>query len=207
MYYDKSVQYFSDITIMIQEHICVYYAKDNSDGWIKSFLTKNNIDNDNILAIIDGKLIAYNIDPRYRDDNIVCKEYTDYIRLAGIVILMARDIIRSTRVIYGINAPIRELHKDYMLKFIEEIVRILGVGNVDLAINKIKEFRNAYLHRELPKEYYREFNDSSKYTVIDDICRYGLIDIDEDQKGLIDISYNEKIIRYLYSLVAGLYLK
>lgn len=207
MYYDKSVQYFSDITIMIQEHICVYYAKDNSDGWIKSFLTKNNIDNDNILAIIDGKLIVYNVDPKYRDDNIVCKEYTDYIRLEYIIILMARDIIRSTKAVYGINQPIRELHKDHMLKFIEEIVRILGVGNVDLAINKIKQFRSAYLRRQLPKEYYREFNDSSKYTVIDDICRYGLIDIDEDQKGLIDISYNEKIIRYLYSLVAGLYLK
>lgn len=192
---------------MIQEHIYVYYAKDNSDDWIKSFLKNNNIDNDNILAIIDGKLITYNVDPRYRDDIIVCNEYTDYIRLDSIVILMARDIIRSTKVVYGINTPIRELHKDYMLKFIEEIVRILGVGNVDLAINKIKQFRSAYLHRELQKEYYREFNDSSKYTVIDDICRYGLIDIDEDQKGLIDISYNEKIIRYLYSLVAGLYLK
>ena len=207
MYYNKLTPYFNDITIMIQEHICVYYAKDNSDDWIKSFLKNNNIDNDNILAIIDGKLITYNVDPRYRDNNIVCNEYTDYIRLAGIVILMARDIIRSTRVAYGINTPILELHKDYMLKFIEEIVRILGVGNVDLAINKIKEFRSVYLRRELPKEYYREFNDSSKYTVIDDICRYGLIDIDEDQKGLIDISYNEKIIRYLYSLVAGLYLK
>lgn len=207
MYYNKLTPYFNDITIMIQEHICVYYAKDNSDDWIKSFLKNNNIDNDNILAIIDGKLITYNVDPRYRDDNIVCNEYTDYIRLDSIVILMARDIIRSTRAIYGINPPICELHKDYMLKFIEEIVRILGVGNVDLAINKIKEFRSAYLRRELPKEYYREFNDSSKYTVIDDICRYGLIDIDEDQKGLIDISYNEKIIRYLYSLVAGLYLK
>lgn len=207
MYYNKLTPYFNDITIMIQEHICVYYAKDNSDDWIKSFLKNNNIDNDNILAIIDGKLIAYNIDPRYRDDNIICKEYTDYIRLDGIVILMARDIIRTTRVIYGIDHPIYTLHKDYMLKFIEEIVRILGVGNVDLAINKIKEFRSEYLRRELPKEYYREFNDSSKYTVIDDICRYGLIDIDEDQKGLIDISYNEKIIRYLYSLVAGLYLK
>lgn len=207
MYYNKLTPYFNDITIMIQEHICVYYAKDDSDEWIKSFLTKNNIDNDNILAIIDEKLIAYNVDPTYRDGNIVCNEYTDYIRLEGIVILMARDIIRSTKAIYGINPPIIELHKDYMLKFIEEIVRILGVGNVDLAINKIKQFRSAYLRRQLPKEYYREFNDSSKYTVIDDICRYGLIDIDEDQKGLIDISYNEKIIRYLYSLVAGLYLK
>lgn len=207
MYYIKLTPYFSDITIMIQEHICVYYAKDDSDEWIKSFLTKNNIDNDNILAIIDGKLIVYNVDPIRSDDYIVCKEYTDYIRLDSIVILMARDIIRSTRVVYGINTPILELHKDYMLKFIEEIVRILGVGNVDLAINKIKQFRSAYLRRELPKEYYREFNDSSKYTVIDDICRYGLIDIDEDQKGLIDIYYNEKIIRYLYSLVAGLYLK
>jgi hypothetical protein len=207
MYYNKLTPYFNDITIMIQEHICVYYAKDDSDEWIKSFLKNNNIDNDNILAIIDGKLIAYNVDSMYRDDNIVCKEYTDYIRLDGIVILMARDIIRSTRVIYGINPPIIDLHKDYMLKFIEEIVRILGVGNVDLAINKIKQFRSAYLHRELPKEYYREFNSSSKYTVIDDICKYGLIDIDEDQKGMIDISYNEKIIRYLYSLVAGLYLK
>lgn len=207
MYYNKLTPYFSDITIMIQEHICVYYAKDDSDEWIKSFLTKNNIDNDNILAIIDGKLITYNVDPIRSDDYIVCKEYTDYIRLDGIVILMARDIIRSTRVIYGIDHPIYTLHKDYMLKFIEEIVRILGVGNVDLAINKIKQFRSAYLRRQLPKEYYREFNDSSKYTVIDDICRYGLIDIDEDQKGLIDISYNEKIIRYLYSLVAGLYLK
>ena len=207
MYYNKLTPYFNDITIMIQEHICVYYAKDNSIEWVNYFLKDNNIDNDNILAIIDGKLITYNVDPRYRDNNIVCNEYTDYIRLAGIVILMARDIIRSTRVAYGINTPILELHKDYMLKFIEEIVRILGVGNVDLAINKIKEFRSVYLRRELPKEYYREFNDSSKYTVIDDICRYGLIDIDEDQKGLIDISYNEKIIRYLYSLVAGLYLK
>ncbi len=207
MYYNKLTPYFNDITIMIQEHICVYYAKDDSDEWIKSFLTKNNIDNDNILAIIDGKLIAYNIDPRYRDDNIVCKEYTDYIRLEGIVILMARDIIRFTQVIYGIDHPIYTLHEEYMLKFIGEIIRILGVGNVDLAINKIKQFRSAYLRRELPKEYYREFNSSSKYTVIDNICRYGLIDIDEDQKGLIDISYNEKIIRYLYSLVAGLYLK
>lgn len=207
MYNINLAPYFSDITIMIQEHICVYYAKDNSDDWIKSFLKNNNIDNDNILAIIDGKLITYNVDPRYRDDNIVCNEYTDYIRLDSIVILMARDIIRSTKAIYGINPPIIDLHKDYMLKFIEEIVRVLGVGNVDLAINKIKQFRSAYLRRELPKEYYREFNSSSKYTVIDDICRYGLIDIDEDQKGLIDISYNEKIIRYLYSLVAGLYLK
>ena len=207
MYYNKLMPYFNDITIMIQEHICVYYAKDDSDEWIKSFLTKNNIDNDNILAIIDGKLIVYNVDPMYRGDNIVCKEYTDYIRLEGIVILMARDIIRSTRIIYGIDHPIYTLHENYMLKFIEEIIRILGVGNVDLAINKIKQFRSAYLRRELPKEYYREFNSSSKYTVIDDICRYGLIDIDEDQKGLIDISYNEKIIRYLYSLVAGLYLK
>ena len=207
MYYNKLTPYFNDITIMIQEHICVYYAKDSSDEWIKSFLKNNNIDNDNILAIIDGKLITYNIDPRYRDDNIVCKEYTDYIRLEGIVILMARDIIRSTRIIYGIDHPIYTLHADYMLKFIEEIIRILGVGNVDLAINKIKQFRSAYLRRQLPKEYYREFNSSSKYTVIDDICKYGLIDIDEDQKGMIDISYNEKIIRYLYSLVAGLYLK
>lgn len=207
MYNINLAPYFSDITIMIQEHICVYYAKDNSIEWVNYFLKDNNIDNDNILAIIDGKLIAYNVDPMYRDDNIVCKEYTDYIRLDGIVILMARDIIRSTRVIYGIDHPIYTLHKDYMLKFIEEIIRILGVGNVDLAINKIKQFRSAYLHRELPKEYYREFNSSSKYTVIDDICKYGLIDIDEDQKGLIDISYNEKIIRYLYSLVAGLYLK
>lgn len=207
MYNINLAPYFSDITIMIQEHICVYYAKDNSIEWIKSFLKNNNIDNDNILAIIDGKLITYNVDARYRDDNIVCNEYTDYIRLAGIVILMARDIIRSTKAIYGINPPIIELHKDYMLKFIEEIVRILGVGNVDLAINKIKQFRSAYLRRELPKEYYREFNSSSKYTVVDDICRYGLIDVDEDQKGMIDISYNEKIIRYLYSLVAGLYLK
>ena len=90
MYNINLAPYFSDITIMIQEHICVYYAKDNSDDWIKSFLKNNNIDNDNILAIIDGKLIAYNVDLRYRDDNIVCKEYTDYIRLAGIVILMAR---------------------------------------------------------------------------------------------------------------------
>ena len=207
MYYNKLTPYFNDITIMIQEHICVYYAKDDSDEWIKSFLTKNNIDNDNILAIIDRKLITYNVDPIRSDDYIVCKEYTDYIRLDGIVILMARDIIRSTKAIYGINPPIIELHKDYMLKFIEEIVRILGVGNVDLAINKIKQFRSAYLRRELPKEYYREFNSASKYIVIDDIYRYGLIDIDEDQKGLIDISYNEKIIRYLYSLVAGLYLK
>ena len=207
MYYNKLTPYFNDITIMIQEHICVYYAKDDSDEWIKSFLTKNNIDNDNILAIIDGKLITYNVDPIRSDDYIVCKEYTDYICLDSIVILMARDIIRSTKAIYGINPPIIELHKDYMLKFIEEIVRILGIGNVDLAINKIKQFRSAYLRRELPKEYYREFNSSSKYTVIDDICRYGLIDIDEDQRRLIDISYNEKIIRYLYSLVAGLYLK
>lgn len=207
MYYNKLTPYFSDITIMIQEHICVYYAKDNSIEWVKYFLKDNNIDNDNILAIIDGKLIVYNVDPIRSDDYIVCKEYTDYIRLDSIVILMARDIIRSTRVAYGINTPILEAHKDYMLKFIEEIVRILVVGNVDLAINKIKQFRSAYLRRELPKEYYREFNSSSKYTVIDDICRYGLIDIDEDQKGLIDISYNEKIIRYLYSLVAGLYLK
>lgn len=207
MYNINLAPYFSDITIMIQEHICVYYAKDNSIEWVKYFLKDNNIDNDNILAIIDGKLITYNIDPICSDDYIVCKEYTDYIRLDSIVILMARDIIRSTKAIYGINPPIIELHKDYMLKFIEEIVRILGVGNVDLAINKIKQFRSAYLHRELPKEYYREFNSSSKYTVIDDICRYGLIDIDEDQKGMIDISYNEKIIRYLYSLVAGLYLK
>jgi hypothetical protein len=207
MYNINLAPYFSDITIMIQEHICVYYAKDNSIEWVNYFLKDNNIDNDNILAIIDGKLITYNIDPIHIDDNIVCKEYTDYIRLDSIVILMARDIIRSSRVIYGIDHPIYTLHKDYMLKFIEEIIRILGVGNVDLAINKIKQFRSAYLRRELPKEYYREFNSASKYTVIDDICRYGLIDIDEDQKGLIDISYNEKIIRYLYSLVAGLYLK
>lgn len=200
-------KYFNSITIMIQEHICVYYKKDGSIDWMEPFLKRNNIDPDNVLGIIDGKLITFNIDPSY-DSSILCKEFNNYLRFnEDIVILIIKDIIKTEQVVYGMTKEAYNHHKFYMLQFIGKLITILGTGNVDLAIDTLCDFRTAYINRVFPVQFYREFNNSSKFVVVDNTYKYELIDVQEFQKNMIDISYNEKVIRYLFSLVAGLYLK
>jgi hypothetical protein len=83
-----------------------------------------------------------------------------------------------------------DLHVNGMLKFINDIIDIY-ISNDKTEMNQyLHDFVEAYKERELPFDYYREFNSQSAYKYIDGDNEIMLDDIDESTIDNVDISWN-----------------
>lgn len=106
--------------------------------------------------------------------------------------------------IKGIDDELLPLHKDGMIEFIKLICVSMGSANPDKEVNELfSDFVEKYKKRELPYDFYREFNPTSKFR----LNLFGtetLVDgIDSDEfLEMCDITYNyEKIILPLIRLL------
>lgn len=117
----------------------------------------------------------------------------------------ALDIyVGNTIDIKGIGDELLPLHENGMINFIKEICRCMGMDDEKKSLNELfADFVLAYKCRELPYDYYREFNVNSKFKVnlYGNEVMLDYIDSD-DLLESVDISYNyEKIILPLIRLL------
>lgn len=82
------------------------------------------------------------------------------------------------------------LHKDGMLKFINDLIDLYIADNKKEMYEYLHDFVCAYKARELPFDYYREFDSQSGYRFIDKNTEIILDDIDESVIDNIDIQWN-----------------
>lgn len=90
----------------------------------------------------------------------------------------------------GISDENTELHKDGMLTMIGDVVRLCEVGDTYGLNEYMHSVADAYKKRELPLEWYREFNSNSCFKWIDDDGYVLLADILEKDLDQVDISHN-----------------
>lgn len=191
---------FSSIDILIGDTIYKYTSENKMD-W--SYLLEN-IEPEKILYLDECNLVLNDID--LDDDNLKVDEYDNFIRVGEFILMTKQDMFGMKQAIVGLDPHNIELHKDYFIALIFKIMNIVSKNNIQLAIDTLRDFYRDYVNGELNIEYYREFNLQSKFKVSSMNYIY-YIDSDLVDVRSLDISYNEKVLRYISSLIWGVYGK
>lgn len=192
----------SSISILIGNPIYEYTSKDKID-WAY-YLEPRKINDEDILYFDDHKLILNDID--LEDDNFKVDEYDNFIRVGELVLMTKQDMFGMKETVVGLDPHSIELHKDYFIALIFKVMNMLANNNIQLAVDTLNSTYIDYVSGELNVGYYREFNVQSKYKVSSMNYIYS-IDINPDDIKSLNIGYNEKVLRYIKSLIWGLYGK
>jgi len=104
--------------------------------------------------------------------------------------------------IKGISDDKLYLHKYHFLDFLCTVFHEVESGSLNVALDIIQGFYFKYINLELEKEYYRNFDSSCLYIMKN--AEFGIYDIQEYNKNLLDISNNRDIIRELYSYISNI---
>ena len=192
----------SKIDILIGNPIYEYTSKDKID-WAY-YLEPRKITEEDVLYFDDHKLVLNDID--LEDDNFKVDEYDNFIRVGELVLMTKQDMFGMKETIVGLDPHSIELHKDYFIALIFKVMNMLANNNIQLAVDALNYTYIDYVSGELNVGYYREFNVQSKYKVSSMNYIYS-IDINPDDIKSLNIGYNEKVLRYIKSLIWGLYGK
>lgn len=109
--------------------------------------------------------------------------------------------------IKGMNDETLKKHNNGILIFINQVIELLENENKSSLHAYLREFVDAYKMRELPFDYYRHFDDNSKYIMYIDLGNdekewIEVSEIDDSMINYISIKYNyENIILPLIQLV------
>ena len=191
---------FSSIDILIGDTIYKYTSENKMD-WSYHL---DKIEPEKILYLDDYNLVLNDIN--LDDDNLKVDEYDNFIRVGEFILMTKQDMFGMKQAIVGLDPHNIELHKDYFIALIIKVMNMVSKNNIQLAIDTLRDFYRDYVNGELNIEYYREFNLQSKFKVSSMNYIY-YIDLEPDDVKSLDISYNEKVIRYLVSLIWGVYGK
>ncbi len=191
---------FSSIDILIGDTIYKYTSENKMD-WSYHL---DKIEPEKILYLNDYNLVLNDID--LDDDNLKVDEYDNFIRVGEFILMTKQDMFGMKQAIVGLDPHNIELHKDYFIALIFKIMNMVSKNNIQLAIDTLRDFYRDYVNGELNIEYYREFNLQSKFKVSSMNYIY-YIDSDLVDVRSLDISYNEKVLRYISSLIWGVFGK
>lgn len=191
---------FSSIDILIGDTIYKYTSENKMD-WSYHL---DKIEPEKILYLNDYNLVLNDID--LDDDNLKVDEYDNFIRVGEFILMTKQDIFGMKQAIVGLDPHNIELHKDYFIALIFKIMNMVSKNNIQLAIDTLRDSYRDYVNGELTIGYYREFNLQSKFKVSSMNYIY-YIDSDLVDVRSLDISYNEKVLRYISSLIWGVYGK
>ena len=191
---------FSSIDILIGDTIYKYTSENKMD-WSYHL---DKIEPEKILYLDECNLVLNYID--LDDDNLKVDEYDNFIRVGEFILMTKQDMFGMKQAIVGLDPHNIELHKDYFIALIFKIMNMVSKNNIQLAIDTLRDFYRDYVNGELNIEYYREFNLQSKFKVSSMNYIY-YIDSDLVDVRSLDISYNEKVLRYISYLSWGGYGK
>ena len=180
----------------------------------ESFISFNAIDDSQILRVANDAIYVNSPnDMKYTKlgKYIEFKPksiFNSFLNINGIVVLvqfMPDGNIHADVKGLGKNS---EIHKNFMVYSIVSSIVMLERSSIEDAIGYISNLCERYLKRELPIEYYREFNPDSLYKaryVGRGGMIYGMTSAKDQDRNNIDISYNYNILREVWSILLEIY--
>ena len=192
--------------------------KDGISQAKRIFMESNNIEDSDVFAIINDAIIIIGSKPilnlqvsdrlKFRLDGT----FTSYMRLKNIDLYyyFNRSTNEEKITNRGLGSAASELHRDFMIEFISEILYSTQIDGVRTSVPLLQNVHHNYINRDLPVGYYREFNSQAMYRILDNICPkysgpYYQENAIEYEKQFIDISYNESLLREINSILASIY--
>lgn len=98
-------------------------------------------------------------------------------------------------------------HEQYMLDFLKALFYTAQFEGIQKALELLSTFYSQYISRSLNIGYYRNLNSSSRYSIVsfDQYADYQTDIITANMINLVDISYNEKVLREFNKLLTEKY--
>lgn len=152
----------------------------------REFFEANDIKDNEVLSIKKDAIFVLRPCYETQFENVEFKKkniYSSYIYIDKKEIYYNKETVH----VKGINDEKVKLHEEYMCDLIGTCLHLLESMNEKKLKQLLVEFSNLYKNRQLPVEYYREFDRNSFYRYKDD-GRIVFEDIGDI--NMIDISYN-----------------
>lgn len=124
--------------------------------------------------------------------------YGDYVE-------PSTGIIKTNIDVKGISDNALLKHQGGMFEVICDACYKLQRENIRDTMNWISNLYVLYINRQLPKNYYREFNSESMFRIYTLARQMSLEEIDDSMVNIIDINRNLLILRDLMSIIADIY--
>lgn len=135
--------------------------------------------------------------------------YSSYYKIGNKEILYLNNRVSKQELIdvAGISDETLELHKQY---FLDLLLSLFECAEEDIKETLIflSEVYPQYINKSLDIGYYRRFDANSRYDLdksISSLYDYQLEHATNAQKDIIDISYNESILRQLQKMYSTIY--
>lgn len=181
----------------------------------QKFFEMNNLEDGEVLEIDNDAIYVIGQRPiRFQQVSPYVffkleEEYTAYYRVERISYFYSYNHITRTEKLRakGLGESGTALHDPYMLDFLKELFKTAQLSGYGKAIQLLSIFYRNYISRSLPIEYYRELNSQSMYSIIVNGTKYTTDITMPNYIGLVDISYNEKVLREFNKMLSALYLK
>ena len=180
----------------------------------KMFFEANHIEDRDVLSIKNDAVFLINKKPQitkfglieFKEKNI----YTSFFKIINMEYYYYYSNITKEEYIdiKGISDSALEIHKDYFLQLIKDIFYSIQINGPDISLRMLKDYYNDYIRLNLSTEHYRQFNSESMFhfKFISNIgTGYSINSISEDEKPLIDISYNLAILLELQRILTNQY--
>lgn len=186
------------------------------------FLKNNRISDSNILAIrndsitVIGLPMAKNLAVTDRVKFHVEGVYTSYYQLRAtskapmIEILYNYDPVSGSEVfdVKGIGDDQLELHRNHMVRLLANIFYTAQSSSMISIVRLLSNIYRQYICLAFDLGVYREFNARSAFRLKKEFSTYSTIYTDYAEfatKDIIDISYNESILRQINRIFASMY--
>ena len=171
------------------------------------FIQSNDIQEQDILYIDKDSITLINKIIKYtkisNSIEFVNKvSYSSFYRLYGIDFLYYNnDIIEYYRLKNSNDEKLKQLHSNGILDIILSLAYSAQKESLTNTIALLKNCYNMYMSKNMDINYYREFNQQSKFKFIDNngVYTYYADQLDNSiDRDMIDISYNSNILRLFY---------
>ena len=130
--------------------------------------------------------------------------YTLYLKVFTCELYYYYDKVNDIEVldIKGINDEVLELHKNYMLDFLQELLSIYQQQGCTKAILLLKGFYKAYMNRELDLEFYRDLK-TGEFLLDTDSSMYDYYSIIPNDKirSSVSLSNNGAFLREIAKIL------
>ena len=170
----------------------------------------NNLDDSNVIRVAsDAVYVAKKVDGSLPNTIVPVGKGTVQFKVNGpwnMMIKMPSNVIlfisflsdRYDVAVKGIRNELLQFHQP-ILGFICEILSYITGSDKKSTLYKFKDFYKQYLDRELPIDFYREFNAGSSFRIMN--SDIGTQFIDERYKQYLDISFNNFVLRHIYHII------
>lgn len=177
----------------------------------KMLFKSNNIEDSEVIAIKKDAVFIANRQLKntiFSNIEFVYKHsYSIYMKLSDLEIYYKSDIVNNLELfdVKGISDKKLQLHEKGMCYILADILCIIESGDLNGAISAFNTYYSDYLHRKLPIECYRTFDNNSAYLIRCSGMAYLVNTVDKSKITDIDISYNMNILRQLYGYISSMY--